>query len=161
MTEPVLAGPDPRRTVGEACEELGVSARTLRYYEELGFLEPRRTRGGHRLYRTADIETVGRILRMQALGFSLSTIRKSLRYRSYRDETGRHRLKTPELAELAGEARADATALRDRIAALRRELDVALGELEGLERDAGFLEGLHTERRAAEAASEANRGRRG
>jgi DNA-binding transcriptional MerR regulator len=160
MIEPASVPPGRPRTVGEACEELGVSARTLRYYEELGFLQAERTAGGHRLYREAHIETVARILRMQALGFSLSTIQKSLRYRSYRDESGRHRLKTAELAELANEARADATSVRDRIAALRRELDVALGEVEGLERDAGFLEGLLTERRAAEAA-ETHRGRRG
>lgn len=146
-----------RWTVGEACQELGVSARTLRYYEELGFLEPGRTAGGHRLYGHAEIEIVVRILRMQAVGFSLSTIRKALRYRSYRDDTGRNRMETAGLAALATEARADAVAVRERIAALRQELDVALGELEGLEHDAAFLEGLLVARRSEEAA----RGNRG
>ena len=158
MIDPVLPAPERKRSVGEACEELGVSARTLRYYEELGLLAPERTTGGHRVYATADLETVGRIIRMQGLGFSLSTIRKSLRYRSYRDESGRRRFDAATLELLAGEARADATAVRERITALRRELDLALGEAEGLEHDAAFLEGLLTARRSDE---EAARGRRG
>jgi DNA-binding transcriptional MerR regulator len=158
MIEPTLPVPERRRTVGEACEELGVSARTLRYYEELGFLQPSRTSGGHRLYGTADLEIVGRIIRMQALDFSLSTIRKSLRYRSYRDDTGRRRFDAATLAALSAEARADATSVRERIAALRRELDIALSEAEGLEHDAAFLEGLLMARRAEEDAA---RGRRG
>ena len=58
MIEPTLPVPDRQRTVGGACEELGVSARTLRYYEELGFLQPGRTTGGHRLYGTPEIEIV-------------------------------------------------------------------------------------------------------
>jgi DNA-binding transcriptional MerR regulator len=158
MIEPAIPVPDRQRTVGEACEELGVSARTLRYYEELGFLQPERTTGGHRLYGTPEIEIVERIIRMQGLGFSLSTIRKSLRYRSYRDDTGRRRFDSTALTALAAEARADATTVRERIAALRRELDIALGEAEGLEHDAAFLEGLLTARLAEE---EAARGRRG
>jgi MerR family transcriptional regulator, repressor of the yfmOP operon len=149
--------PDRPRTMGEACDELGVSARTLRYYEEVGLVLPGRTPGGHRVYGANEIETVGRIQRMQAMGLSLSTIRKSLRYRAYRDETGRRKFDVPTLAALAGEARTDAQALRARITDLERELTAARGEAEGLERDAAFLEGLLTERRAEE---EARRGRR-
>jgi DNA-binding transcriptional MerR regulator len=143
--------------MGEACDELGVSARTLRYYEEVGLVLPGRTPGGHRVYGANEIETVGRIQRMQAMGLSLSTIRNSLRYRAYRDETGRRKFDVPTLVALAGEARTDAQALRTRIADLERELTAARGEAEGLERDAAFLEGLLTERRAEE---EARRGRR-
>src|ERR1700742_2465260 len=100
-------------SVAEASARLGVSARTLRYYEQLGFLVPRRTAGGHRQFSPADIETVERIRRMQALGLSLLTIRKALRYRSYQDESGRHRMAAADLFRIAEEARADAIAVRD------------------------------------------------
>lgn len=130
----------------EASARLGVSPRTLRYYEELGFLAPPRTAGGHRLYGPEELEVVARIGRMQALGFSLATIRKVLRYRSYQDASGRRRLALGDLRQIVGEARDDARAVRERIAALRRELDDATREAEALERDVAFLEGLLTAR---------------
>jgi DNA-binding transcriptional MerR regulator len=138
----------PQRSIGEACELLGVSPRTLRYYEELGFLQPTRTVGGHRLYGDAEIETVQRIGRMQAVGFSLGTIGKALRYRSYRDESGHPRMTLEALRELTAEARADAAAVRERIAALRRELEIARREVDGIEHDCAFLEGILAAREA-------------
>jgi DNA-binding transcriptional MerR regulator len=137
------------RSVAEAAAHLGVSPRTLRYYEELGFLTPSRTVGGHRLFAPADIDTVERIGRMQALGFSLATIRKALRYRSYQDETGRSTVALDDLRQLAEEARADAAAVRARIAALRRELDEATREAEQLEHDVAYLDRRLAERVAA------------
>jgi DNA-binding transcriptional MerR regulator len=138
------------KSIGDACELLGVSPRTLRYYEELGFLQPDRTPGGHRLYSAPEIETVQRIGRMQAVGFSLGTIRKALRYRSYRDESGQPRMALDALRALTAEARADAAAVRERIGALQREIEFAQREAEGLEHDCAFLEGLLATREAAE-----------
>ncbi|HTW84833.1 MAG TPA: MerR family transcriptional regulator [Candidatus Sulfotelmatobacter sp.] len=135
-------------SVAEAAARLGLSTRTLRYYEELGFLTPARTPGGHRLYAEADLELIARITRMQQLGFTLATIRKVLRYRSYQDESGRHRLGLDSLREIAAEARSDAQALRDRIAHLRRELDEATREAEALDHDIAYFD-----RRVAEEES--------
>jgi DNA-binding transcriptional MerR regulator len=137
-------------SVAEASAQLEVSPRTLRYYEELGFLTPQRTAGGHRLYGPGELETVERIGRMQAMGFSLATIRKALRYRSYQDEqTGRPTVALDDLRQLAEEARADAVAVRARIAALRRELDEATHEAEQLEHDVAYLDRRLAERLAA------------
>jgi DNA-binding transcriptional MerR regulator len=127
-------------TVAEAAARVGVSPRTLRYYEELGFLTPVRTRGGHRLYGESELEVVERIGRMQQVGFSLATIRKVLRYRSYQDESGRRRLALPDLRAIAIEARDDARTLRDRIAELRRELDEVTREAEALDHDIAYFE---------------------
>ncbi|HEX3549066.1 MAG TPA: MerR family transcriptional regulator [Candidatus Elarobacter sp.] len=148
---PSIAAPERASllSVAEAAARLDVSPRTLRYYEELGFLTPVRTAGGHRLYGAADLETIARIGRMQALGFSLATIRKALRYRSYQDESGRHTVATDDLRTLAAEARADAAAVRARIAALRRELDDATREADQLDHDVAYLE-----RRLAERIAE-------
>jgi MerR family transcriptional regulator, repressor of the yfmOP operon len=146
---PTLA---PERTgllsVAEAAARLAVSPRTLRYYEELGFLAPARTAGGHRLFGPAEIEVVERIGRMQAIGFSLATIRKALRYRSVQDETGRRTVALEDLRQLAEDARADAAAVRARIATLRRELDEATHEAERLDRDVAYLDARLAERSA-------------
>ena len=140
-------------TVGEASARLGVTPRTLRYYEELGFLHPTRTAGGHRLYTDQDVEILGRVGRMQALGLSLRTISKALHYRSHRDaKTGQRRLDSAALATLAADARSDARALRLRIVELQREMETAQAEAEGLEHDADYLERRLREQRAAESA---------
>ncbi len=141
-------------SVAAAAARLGVSARTLRYYEELGLLAPSRTAGGHRLYGPAEIEAVERIGRMQALGLSLATIRRMLRYRSYRDESGRRLIALDDLREVVLEARADAAAVRARIDALRNELDEATLEAQRLEHDLTFLERGLAERCAEERGSD-------
>jgi DNA-binding transcriptional MerR regulator len=156
MSQPAAVDPE-LRSIGEACAILGVSPRTLRYYEELGFVQPARTAGGHRLYGEAELETVRRIGRMQAVGFSLRTIAKALRYRSYRDESGQTRMPLQALRELAAEARSDAVAVRERIADLRRELEVASREAEGLEHDCSYLDEVVARRSAEETERGARR----
>jgi DNA-binding transcriptional MerR regulator len=63
--------------IGELAEELGVSTRTLRYYEELGLVQPSdRSPGGSRRYSESDRDRVLRIRELQAImGFNLDEIR--------------------------------------------------------------------------------------
>lgn len=57
-------------------EETGLSARTLRYYEELGLLPGvRRRAGGRRVYGGDEIERIGFIQRLKALGLPLADIK--------------------------------------------------------------------------------------
>jgi DNA-binding transcriptional MerR regulator len=62
--------------IGEAARALGVTPRTLRYWDELGLLAPSgHTEGGERLYAPSDVERGARIRELQELlGFSLSQI---------------------------------------------------------------------------------------
>lgn len=66
--------------IGEAAESLGLTQRTLRYYEEKGLLQPpTRMDGGFRLYSPADVEMLTRITEMKSLlGFSLAEIKNML-----------------------------------------------------------------------------------
>jgi len=66
--------------IGEAAESLGLTQRTLRYYEEKGLLDPpTRMDGGFRLYSPEDVERLGRIIELKSLlGFSLAEIREML-----------------------------------------------------------------------------------
>lgn len=67
-------------TVEEATERLGITSRTLHYYEEIGLLpDVARTEGGHRLYSEETLERLSHILRLKlVLGASLQEIRDIL-----------------------------------------------------------------------------------
>ncbi|MGB4025074.1 MAG: MerR family transcriptional regulator [Acutalibacteraceae bacterium] len=57
----------------------GVSARTLRYYDEIGLLKPARiASSGYRIYGQAELDTLQQILFYREMGFSLTDIRKLL-----------------------------------------------------------------------------------
>ncbi len=66
--------------IGEIAARLGVSTRTLRYYEELGLVSPSGySTGGSRRYAEADLHRVLRIRELQAImGFNLDEIREIL-----------------------------------------------------------------------------------
>ena len=57
-------GAPARFGIGELSARTGVSARSLRYYEEQGLLTPARTAAGHRRF---DAEAVDRVLLVQRL----------------------------------------------------------------------------------------------
>jgi MerR family transcriptional regulator, repressor of the yfmOP operon len=66
--------------IGEVAQACGVTTRTLRYWQEMGLLNPSgRHDGGGRLYSQAEVERAARIKELQELlGFSLSEIRAVL-----------------------------------------------------------------------------------
>jgi len=66
--------------ISDAATRAGVSARTLRYYEELGLLSPSLyTAGGERRYTEEDLDHLGRILELrEVLGMNLDEIREFL-----------------------------------------------------------------------------------
>jgi DNA-binding transcriptional MerR regulator len=74
------AATEPLYRIGEIADQLGVSARTLRYYEELGLLTPSGySTGGSRRYTEANRQRVLRIRELQAImGFNLDEIREIL-----------------------------------------------------------------------------------
>jgi DNA-binding transcriptional MerR regulator len=63
--------------ISDAAARAGVSARTLRYYEELGLLTPSGyTSGGERRYRPDDLTQLDRILELrEVLGMNLEEIK--------------------------------------------------------------------------------------
>lgn len=79
-------------TVTELAAELGVTTRTLRFYEDKGLVTPRRL-GTTRAYTTRDRARMMLILRGKRLGFSLRDIAKYLDlYRA--DATGAEQLQS-------------------------------------------------------------------
>jgi DNA-binding transcriptional MerR regulator len=64
-------------TIRQLTKEFGVTARTLRFYEDEGLIAPAR-RGQTRIYSTRDRARITLILRGRRVGFSLAEIREIL-----------------------------------------------------------------------------------
>ncbi len=65
--------------IGEVAERVGLSLRSVRFYEESGLLEPEtRTEGGFRLYTETQVDRLLLIKRMKPLGFSVGEMRELL-----------------------------------------------------------------------------------
>jgi len=64
-------------TIRDLTKEFGVSARTLRFYEEKGLLDPTR-RGEQRLYSRRDRARLAYVIAGKAVGFSLEEVREML-----------------------------------------------------------------------------------
>jgi len=69
--------PNPEKTrfsISELADELDISTRSIRFYEEKGLIQPERTQGNHRIYRKRDRTRLKLILRGKRLGYSLDEI---------------------------------------------------------------------------------------
>ena len=109
-------------SVTQLARDLGVTARTIRFYEDKGLISPRRA-GNNRVYTLRDRARMILILRGKKLGFSLREIKE---YLDLYDADPTH----------AKQLRLLLKAVRDRIAQLedqRVALDEALGELRDVE----------------------------
>lgn len=67
-------------TVGKFAERVGVTIRTLRYYDKKGLLEPSDySKSGYRLYSESDFAKFQKILTLKYLGFSLKEIGEAIK----------------------------------------------------------------------------------
>lgn len=118
--------------VGEVAERLEVSPRTIKYYEEIGLVEPEsRSPGGFRLYGEREVERLERIIRMKGIGYSLAAIREILAIRDAAREADKVtvlKTATEHLEEREREA-------EKHIRQMREDLEHALTLREELQRD--------------------------
>jgi DNA-binding transcriptional MerR regulator len=65
--------------IGRVADAIGLSLRTIRYYEEIGLVKPSgRTAGGFRLYNDDDVDRLLLIKRMKPLGYPLEEMARLL-----------------------------------------------------------------------------------
>lgn len=123
--------------VGEVAERLGVSPRTIKYYEELGLVKPEaRSSGGFRLYGEEEVRRLERILRMKGIGYSLATIRELLDVRDAAQEADKVTL----LREVAGSLKEREREATARIQRMQNDLKQAEALREELRRDIALCE---------------------
>ena len=103
-------------TVGELADDLGVTTRTLRFYEAEGLISPKRS-GANRIYDARDRTRLKLILRGKRFGMTLAEIREIVNM--YDGATSSERR---QLEKLLGRLDDIAADLRARQADLRRTL---------------------------------------
>ncbi len=121
----VKGGSDPFLTVTQLARDLGITARTIRFYEDKGLITPQRA-GSTRVYTGRDRARMILILRGKRLGFSLREIK------DYLDLYGVDHTQAEQLRLLR-------TAVAKRLASLREQftaLQQTITELEDVQRQA-------------------------
>ena len=115
MMAKLRAIPEGFMTVGEVAKKMGVTVRTLQYYDKEELLSPSaESEGGRRLYTDKDLVLLHQIISMKSLGFSLMYIKERL-----------ISLKTPDdvanaLTEQADAIRINIKQLKDSLAAIEQ-----------------------------------------
>jgi DNA-binding transcriptional MerR regulator len=115
---------DPQRiySIAELAREFGITARTIRFYEDEGLIAPAR-RGQTRIFSARDRVRLKLILRGKRLGFSLAEIKELLDLYQV-DRTG-----VQQLRELLRRSRLHIDDLQRR----RRDLDAQIQEFRDVE----------------------------
>lgn len=123
IPDSAFADSGERFTIGQMCEEFGITARALRFYEDEELISPKRV-GTQRLYSDRDRARVAWILRGKRVGFSLAEIGELLDLYDLGDQRRTQRQVTLKRC-------------RERIDALSRQkadIDETIEELEGFVR---------------------------
>lgn len=124
-------------TISDLAGEFGVTTRTIRYYEELGLLNPERSEGGRRIYSSREHTQLKLVLRGKRFGFSLDEIKEMVLLFD-EDRTGEKQLKRTieygceKLAEV-NERIAELTEIKEEI---ERQLSDFNRKLEGIQKEA-------------------------
>lgn len=136
-------------SIDEVARMTGLTPRTLRFYEEVGLLDPpARTGGGHRKYRDEDVRRIERIKELkELLGYSLADLqtilkatelRGALREAYQNDPDPAHRLTqvaaayalVSEQVEIVQSRIARLTRVRDDYREVQRRLEAARDRLQ-------------------------------
>lgn len=105
--------------IGEVAERVGLSLRTVRYYEEQGLIQPAgRTEGGFRLYTDEQVDRLLLIKQMKPLGFTVQQMVELLAATDdlHHADTARRRNAERQLAGFAADARERCEKLRAELA---------------------------------------------
>jgi DNA-binding transcriptional MerR regulator len=116
---------DELQGIQKVAVDLGVTPRTLRFYEDKGLIEPRRV-GTTRIYTRREVGRMQLILRGKRLGFSLKDIKQFL---DLYDADPQH---VEQMKALAARARERADELEHQ----RHALELTIAELHQIEREA-------------------------
>lgn len=110
--------------IKQAAAASGLPAKTIRYYEEIGLLQPERGGNGYRAFSDRDVHTLAFLSRARSLGFTIEDCRALLAL--YRDR-GRASADVKRLAqehlERIDRKLAELTAMRATLSTLVRDCE--------------------------------------
>lgn len=135
-----ITGTPDALQIGEVAERVGLSLRTIRYYEEAALVAPSmRTQGGFRLYGEADIQRLELVKRMKPLGFTLDEMREFLQALDALSDPaeGAEREALDRLQRFAGTAQERCVQLRERYESAVQFATMLRDRLASLSADAG------------------------
>lgn len=121
-------------SISELASQFNISTRTIRYYEEIGLLAPKRSENGRRIFSKRERIRLQLIFRGKKYGFQLDEIREMLEL-FHRDQTGKKQLeRTIEYGEEkimeVNERIAELEEIREEMEELLLEFRKKLQELE-------------------------------
>lgn len=144
--------------IDEVARRTNLTKRTLRYYEELGLLEPaQRSEGNYRLYSASDVRALEHIKAMRdLLGLELKEIRELVAAELERERIRRQwqadsnlEWRLTALDEVEQVARRELELLQERLAGLEEMRGLLLERLERYQRTRGEIRAqLHDQREA-------------
>lgn len=105
--------------IGEIARAVGMPPKTIRYYEEIGLVTPKRSGNGYRVYGDADRHQLAFLGRARSLGFPIEDCRALLALYADRARTS---------AEVRAIAEGHLRAIEGKVAALRA-MQATLSEL--------------------------------
>lgn len=112
---------EKRYRIGEFAKLVGLSAYTLRYYEDQGLILPQRDDNSVRFYTTRDIRWVGFILHLKGTGMRLNDLKRYVRLRAAGDSTIPER--RAMLQQVKDDAEADIAELQMHLKVLSHKID--------------------------------------
>jgi DNA-binding transcriptional MerR regulator len=116
--------------IGELAQASDTSAKTIRFYEEIGLLPPaQRAENGYRLYDTEDVRRLRFIRNARGLGFSLDDLKEVLALRDQGEAPCRY------VAHLLEEKAAEIEERIRQVQELQRDLQQLLHQASDLPSD--------------------------
>lgn len=107
-------------SISELATYFGITARTIRYYEEIGLLHPKRNDGGQRVFTRKERTRLQLVFRGKKYGFSLNEIREMIELFD-RDPSGQKQLE--KTIEYGKEKIGEVTSRIDDLMMLRSEME--------------------------------------
>ena len=109
-------------SISELAEEFGITTRTIRFYEEKGYLSPRRE-GTRRIYNPADRTSLRLILRGKRLGLTLDETADMIKM--YGSPSGNQKQLEKFIVRISEK--------RSELEQKRRDLEVMMNDLQSVE----------------------------
>ena len=116
--------------IGEVAKMAELPIKTIRYYEEIGFIKPKRSSNGYRSFRVSDVHRLAFLGRARSLGFSIEDCRALLQL--YENDTRA----SADVKQIAQENLARIDAKVKELQAMRNTLSDLIGACAGDDRPA-------------------------